>query len=186
MSKWQPAPFSGRGITRRFDDTKIMAALTTFVSQVAERARQNASWSSDIPKSIKVGVVTKMSSGNFKMPIMVDLDIAPQALAFEYGSGVHRTKGTPGTYVIRPKNKQVLAFNWEGHGADYPTGNKYVGTTPDGRLMFRFVDHPGVAPKPFIKPAVAYERSHLKADMAKAFKDAIMAGIVKREVIRAT
>lgn len=153
--------FSGRGFTRRIDETKIMQAILEYVDAVAERARQNASvFSTRIPDAIIASTVTKTSDG-YRAAISVDLDIAPQALMLERGTKPHS---------IDAKNAPNLVFWWEREG------RVFVGP---------HVNHPGTKPKNYIKNAVAYERRHLKADMAKAFKEAILATTIKREVIRA-
>lgn len=178
---------SGRGISRTIDDINayIIKVLTEGLSKIAEDAKANASWSSDIPGAIRVGEV-KISGQNISGRIEISLKEAPQAAAFEYGSGIHRTKGTPDTYEIHPKEKQVLAFHWEGHTADYPTGRKYVGQAPDGRLMFMYVDHPGVAPKPFLKPAIEKNRKEIIQSLAQAVKRGYKLSQIRREVIEVT
>lgn len=163
MSKWKPAPFSGRGVTRTINEGTIMAALAKFVGQVADRARDNASsFSTRIPEAIIASNVSKTSTG-YEASISIDLDIAPQALWMERGTKPHDIDAhNP------PPN---LVFYWDKKG---------------GWFIGPHVDHPGTKPKGYIKKAVEYERSHLKADMAKAFKDAITSTMIKREVIRAT
>lgn len=60
---------------------------------------------------------------------------APQAIAFEFGSGLHRTVGTPSKYPIVPKNKDLLKFEWVEAGL--------------GWVSFRSVNHPGVRQRQF-------------------------------------
>ena len=60
--------------------------------------------------------------------------------AYEWGSGLRSTRGTPGKYPITPKNKQALYF--EGT-------NEYKGQL----IITDLVMHPGVSPRPFLEPA---------------------------------
>ena len=67
---------------------------------------------------------------------------APEARAYEYGSGIHATKGKKGTYLIaaRPDNSDgLLRFWW------YNQDKAFVGPK---------VDHPGVEARPYLKPSI--------------------------------
>lgn len=157
----------------------IIAVLTEMLGKIAEKARQNASWSSSIPDAIKVGEVVERD-GMFYGEILIDLKVAPEGAAFEFGSGVHRTKGTPGTYVIKPKEKQALAFYWPGHESGMKPGKKFIMYGRDGRLLFTYVDHPGVEAKPYLRPAIDESRQELKSRLKSAFKRSfITAGVTE-------
>lgn len=153
--------------------TNIVSSLTEILGKIAEQARKTASWSSEIPDAIRVGEV-KEQDGQFFGEIIVDLNIAPQGAAFEFGSGIHATKGTPGTYVIKPKNKSALAFDWPGHESGMKPGPKFIGYGRDGKLLFTYVDHPGVAPKPYLHPAITQYRSEMRDKLKSAFKRAFV------------
>lgn len=91
------------------------------------------------------------------------------ARAWEYGSGLHAQRGRQAKYVISPKNKKVLAFFWEVNKTNGETVNvgalessiykntgpgipfglartmgKFYGIGSDGRLLFNWVEHPGI------------------------------------------
>lgn len=72
--------------------------------------------------------------------IIVDLASSPDALAWEFGSGLHSPK-EPGKYVIAGRNRddQMLIFFWE-----------------KMQKMFKgpFVNHPGIAARPYLRPAI--------------------------------
>jgi len=73
------------------------------------------------------------------------------AHAYEYGSGIHATKGAASTYPIEPKKSDALYIDIN----DWP---KYK--APDGRatpkvIKLLHVDHPGVAPKHYTEEAIA-------------------------------
>lgn len=118
-----------------------------------------------IAAGIEVG--TSQTDGNGKYWIEI-LNKAPEAAAYEFGSGLHRTRGVPDKYNIFPKNKQVLAFNWS---PLEPLDNspKFAGFTPDGRYMFHFVEHPGVKPEPHMKPALDESKVEMGKIIGKAF-----------------
>lgn len=108
---------------------------------------------------------------------------APMAAAFEWGSGIHRERGgEKDTYPITPKNKKALAFHWPNH--DPPWGSrKFIGLGGDGRFLFTFVDHPGVAPRPYIAPTIVAEKEQIKKILAREFKASILLGVDKITVI---
>jgi hypothetical protein len=151
----------------------IISSMTEMLAKIAEQARRNANWSSEIPNAIKVSEVTE-NGGNFFGSLLIDLNEAPQAAAFEYGSGIHATKGTPVTYVIKPKNAGALAFYWPGHESGMKPGKKFIGYGKDGRLMFTHVDHPGVEAKPYLHPAINQHRGEMREKLKSAFKRAFV------------
>lgn len=174
MSKWRPAPFSGRGFTVNID-AKLIAIMTQQVSKIAELAKNNVR-SNGIPANIADAIsITKVEkTGNqYKISILVDTKKSPSAAAYEYGSGIHRTKGSPGLYPISAKNVPNLVFYWD------KKGGWFVGPSlPHG--------HPGVQARPYLQPAVDQNIKTFRAELAKAFKDAVLSSTTKIEVIRAT
>jgi len=91
--------------------------------------------------------------------IVISLEIAPMAAAFEWGSGEHATQGTIGTYEIRPKDASILKFDWQPDFIPWksPKFGGVIGATNEdtqGTYFFHWVDHPGVAPRPYIEPTV--------------------------------
>ena len=108
-----------------------------------------------------------------KIAVGVDLDKAPEGRAFEYGSGIHSTRKTPsprqegsgGKYQITPKNAPALVFmgthEWVGQVIIVP---------PMGGGV---VHHPGVAPKPYLKPGIQSAREYMKKRIREEFKKEI-------------
>ena len=131
----------------------LRQALVWSANRIAKRARKNASWSDKIPEAIKVGT-TQESGNSMSIAIEVDMKIAPHALAFEKGSGIHGA--THKTYKIAPKTAGALAFYWPGGppATELWGSNKFLGVGDDGRLLFSYVDHPGVEARPYLEPAV--------------------------------
>lgn len=115
--------------------------------------------------AVSVGGVTSPQPGRYEVEVKVT---AKDALAWEYGSGVHNPKN-PGTYEIRPKNKKALAFVWPNHTPDFPRGGKYIGPGRDDKLLFRFVDHPGVAARPYNTPAIEESLAEMRQIIGQAF-----------------
>jgi len=121
-----------------------------------------------IQSALKVSPTIKVGD-SFITLISVDIGKAPYALAFEYGSGVHGEAGA--TYEIRPKNAPVLAFYWDKFPSG--TGKKFIGYGKDGRHMFNYVDHPGIAAKPWIRPVIEQytkDRSRIKERFFRAVR----------------
>lgn len=130
----------------------IRGALTFIANDLATRAKEKSSWSSKIPSAIKVGEIQQPNEGQFSISVIVDGSIAPMATAYEFGSGIHRDL-FPSTYPIYPKNASALAFEWPGHDENYPRGGKFIGMA-GSKFLFAYVDHPGVAARPYIQPSL--------------------------------
>lgn len=146
-----------------------IVSLTGIVGRIAEDARRNASWSSKIPGAISVSSAEQSDAG-VKISILVDLEKAPEARAFEYGSGERATKGTAQRYPIRAKNVNFLKFWWEREQ------KWFVG---------KQVMHPGVEARPYLQPAIEAHMDELKGALGKAFKEDLLADIPKFEKITA-
>src|SRR3990167_493483 len=48
----------------------------------------------------------------------------PRIAAYEWGSGIHKKRGTPGKYIITPDTKRALWFPYP-EGKIYPGAKKY-------------------------------------------------------------
>lgn len=147
-------------------DPLMLKVLTEEANKIAVSARQNANWSSKIPNAIKVGTANIVGQGKYSIEITVDTseNAAPMARAFEYGSGLHATKEPAKLYPIRAKNASNLVFWWE-------RGNKwFVGKQlPYG--------HPGVAPRPYLIPAIEQNKPSIKARIISFFKRGLLDSI---------
>lgn len=105
---------------------------------VSQAAQQNAV--KHIGDHIHVGEV-KEEGNKTSVEVYVPISEAPDAGAWEYGSGLHRTKGTPGLYPIAAKNVPNLVFWWE------KRSKWFVGPA----LPF---GHPGIVARPYLRPAL--------------------------------
>lgn len=154
----------------------MLKTLTEIASDMVEQAKTNASWSQDIPKAISFGQATTIQDG-FQIDMMVDASRkgpAPQAAAFEFGSGIHaKNAGPEDTYVIAPVNAKALRFPFT---LSFMPGKKLLGMLQGGRTISRktifnrmmndpsglisgeflwsYVDHPGVEARPYMRPAI--------------------------------
>jgi hypothetical protein len=156
------------------------AVIIEAANWVAETARQNASWSKTIPSAISISEVREWQAG---LGIYVRVDLskaqAPSARAFEFGSGIHSThtttsprqEGSGGYIDITPKNASMLKFagthDWEGMEIRVP---------PMGHGV---VHHPGVAPRPYLYPAVALNRDIIRETLGAAVQRSISSVIRK-------
>lgn len=146
----------------------IMAALPKSGNVVKSEAQANVGRNnlpSVISDAMKLSEPRK-AGNNYFIDITIDLDDAPMAAAFELGSGIHGQKGEK--YKIAPKEKQALAFPWEPE--QIPWGSpKFIGMGGGGALfLFRFVEHPGVAARPYFVPAVDAKEREVQEILGQA------------------
>ena len=172
----------------------LVNEMTRIANDVAERAKENSSWSTQIPKAISVSEVESSGDGVYSISINVDISEsgAPQARAFEYGSGEHATQGPVGTYKITPKNAPYLAFPFT---LKYMPGRKFSGMLgytnrelyqeleevgqASGITFWNYVDHPGVEPKPYLRPAVEAARGRIRNRLVSMFSKTLRDDFVK-------
>lgn len=90
---------------------------------------------------------------------------APEARAYEFGSGIHSEgpNAKKEKYLITPKKGKYLAFQWE-------KANPNIPRLPDGRVLLKSVKHPGVAPKPYIQPAIDDMKKGIKGAISRRIK----------------
>lgn len=150
-------------------------ALMAIAMLIVSRARENASWDTGYNTSIAEGrrinrtISDAISIGPldvegslFKAKIILDLSISPKAGAFEFGSGVHNPTGA-GTYRLAahaPNN--LLHFFWIKQ-------NKW--------MKVGAVNHPGVAARPFMAPAIEATKADARAILGSDLRVAISSNI---------
>ena len=145
----------------------LIVGLTKSANIVANKLRDKVRSDEHLPDVIadatSIGTVN-VSADRGEISIIIDLKKAPMAAAFEWGSGIHSTKGAAGLYPIAAKNAPNLSFWWE-------RGNKwFIGQ----RLPY---GHPGVAPNPYIKPALLESMPEIKKILGQEVKASILIGI---------
>ena len=174
----------------KFLDRWMIKALTEGANQIVANAQSNVSekkLNSRISDAITAGQAQITPTG-YEIVIQLDLKKAPEAAAFEYGSGIHATKGVQGTYKILPKNKKALAF-WGGWKPENPLGamasEKFIDYIDESDLwIFKEVDHPGVAQRAFLAPAIAAYKPNLKSKIIKAFASGMKSVGKRVEIIK--
>jgi hypothetical protein len=111
------------------------------------------------------------------------------ARAYEYGSGIHGAKGK--TYVIEPKKSNVLAFVWPNHVQSQPLGQGkiagyFAGPDNSGRngpgFYFHWVDHPGVAARPYLQPAINSMMDRITEELKYEFVNLFIGSKFEAEV----
>lgn len=140
-----------------FDNT-INNALMKSANDIAEEARRTAP-TNRIKTNINVTPVEDTPEGK-KITVYVPLAEAPEARAYELGSGIHGEFGT--TYPINAKNVPNLVFFWQ---------------KKDKWFVGPHVDHPGVAAKPYLAPAVAKNRASIRGTLTRGLISLVRAAI---------
>lgn len=116
----------------------------------------------------------KESGDHAYIDVVIDLKKAPFAGAFEYGSG---EKGPAGQrYRIEPKNASVLAIPRE----RWPNYEPPPDVDP---VFLSYVLHPGIAPKPYIKPTIRENKKEIARLIGKEFVAEIRRGMKVIEII---
>lgn len=126
-----------------------------------------------------------IEGGNASIEIKINVKEAPAARAYEWGSGIHSTRGKVGTIRI-PKEGFGLGIpqeRWENFDFPVIPGPKMIGLF-DNVFALTFVDHPGVAPRPYIAPTIIQTAHQVKEILGQSFKADILVGQAKIEVIQ--
>jgi hypothetical protein len=128
-------------------DIVPQAVLVRIANRIARSARQFArrTKSSRIPRAIKVGNVSATQQ-TASISIILDTNIAPQAMIFEKGAKAH---------PINARNVPNLIF--EGT-------NAFAGQI----IKTPHVDHPGMRARPFLQPAKDSTRERNRQDIRDA------------------
>jgi hypothetical protein len=116
--------------------------ITKFGNSLAQSIRRNLQWSKQLRKSVTLNRATD-TNGKVSITVSVGdkgldksgIPLTGMAAAFEYGSGIHRTKGGAGKYKISARKAKYLFFQSQGY------------TTP---FIGKSVMHPGVAQREYL------------------------------------
>ena len=144
--------------------------LIQIASMIMNSAKSLSSWSTKISSSFRISEVTELPGG---MMISV-INNAPEAHAFEHGSGIHGENGEK--YIIAPKNAVALAFpGTHGFGNAYGAYDRssHEGMGEMNWVVTPIVHHPGVGAKPFLNPAVEAVRPMAMEMLKQALGDAV-------------
>lgn len=133
-------------------DTTINKILMSTAEAVANDARANAP-TARIRANITVTPITETPDGYKKITIQVSKNKesgAPEAPAYEFGSGIHSKSGQK--YPIDAVNFPNLHFYWQREQRWFKGPH---------------VDHPGVAARPFLAPALDKNRTTFRGLLAR-------------------
>jgi hypothetical protein len=134
-------------LTRKQFDILAQNGLTVAATIVEDAAKQLAP--KHVGDHIQHSQVTKVNENTYEIRVFVKISDAPDAGAWEYGSGLHRTKGSPAKYSIDAKNVPDLVFFWQREN------RWFVGP---------HVNHPGIAARPYLRPALKNNIERIKAE----------------------
>lgn len=166
-------------------------ALEFCAKLIAEGARQNSSWSTggsrggSIPSAISTTSVRKLPNGGLSVRVIVDLKKAPQAGAFEFGSGLH-DPSNPSTYRIDPNKAPYLVFFWTPQSIPWrsPKFHSIIksGAGTSGKYFFNYVDHPGVKARPYLRPSRDANIPVIRQILGESFRTVLISRI-RTEII---
>lgn len=156
---------------------QLIASLASSAELLATEMRNRTSggrYPSGLSDSITVGQVDTMGEDKFKVHISV---MHPAAAAYEWGSGIHSTKGPKEKYPINPKKVGGSLIFPEERWPNF----KYIPFSPvypiNGMFYLPHVDHPGVEARPYVKPSIQAK----KKEIAKMVGRGFVASITRRE-----
>lgn len=146
----------------------LKRTMQAYAGQITRLARSLA------PRHLREGISSHVEEKDGEY-IIRTTSVGADARAWEYGSGIHARRGVKRKYPIRPKpGGKFLAFNWEVANM-HPQDFSFL---PDGRVIFKSVQHPGIEAanggKGYVAPAQAQIRARLKEQIGKDLRDAIL------------
>jgi len=147
----------------------LTRAANHFVIKMKERI-SNKKLPRAISDATAIGTAN-VSGDTASIVVTIDLEKAPMAAAFEWGSGIHSTKEKPEKYRIpnleggTGKKLKIPAERW-------PNKSK-----SDDPAYLPFVMHPGVEANSYIRPTIVAELPELKRIIGQEVKAAILIGI---------
>lgn len=158
---------------------QLIASLASSAELLANEMRNRTAggqYPSGLSSSITVGQVN--TSGEDKLTCRISVN-HPAGAAYEWGSGLHSTKGPAETYQIRPKRASALAIpfeRWPDFQFPVVSGKKMMGSS-EGKFFLRYVDHPGVEARPYVEPSIQAKRKEIAKMLGRGF----VASITRKE-----
>lgn len=161
-------------------NNSILAGLTNVAILFVARMKTKIS-SNRLPSVISDATyigTAQTSENSSSIEVKIDLKKAPMAAAFEWGSGIHRTRGTPGTYVIAPRNASMLAIP----RSRWPNYEPPPDVDP---VILPKVNHPGIVARPYIIPTLEDKsfQNDARKILGQAFKEQVLLGTERKTVI---
>ena len=156
-------------------NNSILAGLTKaaqhFVTKMHEK-RVAQRLPEAISSATSIGVAHATGNGSASIEITIDLDKAPMAAAFEWGSGLMSMRKPPEKYKIEPKNASMLAFEWGEARNIRPEGLRISKKT--GKVILPYVMHPGIKPRQYIAPTLLAEMDEIKRIVGAEVKASVV------------
>ena len=171
-------PTPNNNLLQRIAQTLIWGA-----DLIAKDARALAK-TGRMKRSIKVSTVKSESETSRSIDVSISEADAPEALAYEFGSGIWGHEGKK--YPIRPVNSEFLAFNWPAASeaaAFSREGKELVIPGPGGKVVLPGVMHPGVRPEPYMTPALDKNKAKIVSELADMSVSAIADLIVTEQTV---
>ena len=152
-----------------FGQTSAILAgyLVEHVARIIEKARSLAPTKRIAANIQTVPLTQSENQASSGIYIQTDKDHAPEACAYEYGSGLHDPAGAH-TIRIPGQGSGPVAFHWNNADKYGPKGAGKPSLTKDGKYVFSYVNHPGVVARPYMLPAVVDEAEPLMRDLENA------------------
>jgi hypothetical protein len=144
-------------------------AANLFVKEMKAKISSEDSLPDDISDATRIEGPFQSGEGS-SIDIVIDLKQAPMAAAYEWGSGVHATRGKRGEYPIT--GDPLLAFPKERWLGYEPPPNREF-------FVFPFVMHPGVKAVPYIAPTI----EETKVDIARMIGEALITTYIGDEKV---
>jgi len=170
-------PFNSAQVNSILAQKLTMAA--NYFAETMKKKISEVRAPSVIAQHISIGKAQK-ENGSYSIDITIDTskDAAPMARAYEWGSGLHATRGEKDTYLIEPDKAEKLAIP----RSRWP---KYQPPPDKDPVILQWVYHPGVAPRPYIVPSIEESKEEIKRMLGQSFKAAVMIGVEKVTIIHA-
>ena len=141
----------------------IMQGLIQSANLLVNKMRDKLAgggYPSAIASAISIGSPIQEGDNKYSIAVSIDLETAPMAAAFEFGSGLHDRRGAT-LYPIAAKNAPELKFFWK------ERGKWFKGT----HLPF---GHPGIQSKPYIRTSLQEVREETIKILGDKFKIGIL------------
>lgn len=164
------------------NNNELLAGLSKSANILVNSMKQKLgkSGKGGYPPAIQASIVVdtpKTTMDGSSIDIKLGGKDAPMARAFEWGSGIRAERGNKDKYPI-PKNPTGVAFLWT-----YPSPLGLKLKPGDEFVSFDQVQHPGIAPRPYIKPSIDETKDEIRKVLGQSFKAALLIGTQKVTII---
>lgn len=147
----------------------IQGAIVTTLTDHVQKAQNTAKGlapTKRLKENIEI-VPMQQTLGHAVSGLLVSTEKAPEACAYEFGSGLHDPAGGHTIRIPGKNSTGPVAFKWDKAEKMGPKGAGNPSLGRDGRYVFSYVNHPGVVARPYLKPAAQAEMEPLMQDLVK-------------------